>query len=79
VREECSPSACPALLSSRFIERDFPREQWLDFSIRKEILWESDTASNSEVSAKEVEFIRSFRSNDPDIGYNQWPKSGRRE
>jgi hypothetical protein len=56
------------------IERDFSREQRRAFTIRKEILLESDIASDSEVSAKEVEFIRVLRSNDPDIGYNQWPR-----
>jgi hypothetical protein len=61
---------------SRLIERDFSREERRDFAIRKEILWESETASYSDVSAKEVEFIRALRSNDPNIGYNQWPKRG---
>ncbi|MCK9570544.1 GIY-YIG nuclease family protein [Candidatus Pacearchaeota archaeon] len=59
---------------SELIEKDFSREQRRDFTIRKEILWESNTASDSEVSAKEVEFIRVLRSNNPDIGYNQWPR-----
>jgi hypothetical protein len=59
---------------SRLIERDFSREQRRDFTIRKEILWESDIASDSEVSAREIEFIRVLRSNDPGIGYNQWPR-----
>ena len=60
--------------NSKLIEHDFSREQRRDFTIRKEILWESDSASDSEVSAKEVEFITSLRANDPAIGYNQWPK-----
>ncbi len=64
---------------SRLIERDFSREQRRDFTIRKEILWESDTASDSEVSAREIEFIRILRSNDPDIGYNQWPRRNDKE
>jgi len=59
---------------SEFIEKDFSREQRRDFTIRKEIIWESDVASDREVSAKEIEFIRVLRSNDPDIGYNRWPK-----
>ncbi|MFC2106441.1 GIY-YIG nuclease family protein [Candidatus Bipolaricaulota bacterium] len=62
--------------SSELIAEDFTREQRRDFTIRKEILWESETASHSEVSQKEVEFIRKFRSNDPAIGYNRWPKAG---
>jgi hypothetical protein len=64
---------------SRLIEKDFSREQRRDFIIRKEILWESETASDSEVSAKEVEFIRALRSNDPNIGYNQWPRQSPRQ
>jgi hypothetical protein len=49
-------------------------EQQQDFVIRREILWKSDTAADSEVNIKEVELIRSLRSNDPAIGYNRWPK-----
>lgn len=50
------------------------RKQRRDFSIRKEILWESPTASDAEVSQKEVEFIVKLRANDPAVGYNRWPK-----
>ena len=60
--------------SSELIAQDFTRDQMRDFTIRKEILWESESATKSEVSQKEIEFIRQFRSNDPSIGYNQWPK-----
>jgi hypothetical protein len=63
--------------ADKLIEKDFPREQRRDFTIRKELLWESETASDGEVNQKEVEYIRSFRSNDPSIGYNQWPKFSR--
>lgn len=45
-----------------------------DYTLRKEILWESDSATEAELSAKEVEMIRLYRSNDPAIGYNRWPK-----
>jgi len=61
-------------VDSRFIEEDFTREERRVFVVRKEILWESDTASDMEVGRKEVEFIRSLHSNDPTIGYNRWPK-----
>jgi len=60
--------------NSMLIEKDFTREQSLDFTIRIEILWESETATDKEVNKKEVDYIRSFKSNDPSIGYNQWPK-----
>ena len=59
---------------SRLIEADFTREEMRSFTIRKEILWESETATDQEVNRKEVEFINAFRSNDPAIGYNRWPK-----
>jgi len=60
--------------SSELIEKDFSEEQMLDFSIRKEILWQSFSASDAEVNTLEVQFIREYRSNDPSVGYNQWPK-----
>lgn len=60
--------------SSELIAQDFTQEERRDFTIRKEILWESSTASQSEVNQREIEFIRRFRSNDPSVGYNQWPK-----
>ncbi|MBI1812017.1 MAG: GIY-YIG nuclease family protein [Nitrospirae bacterium] len=59
---------------SKLIEKDYTREQRRDFTIRKEIIWESDTANDQEVNQKEIEFINHHRSNDPTIGYNQWPK-----
>jgi hypothetical protein len=59
---------------SKLIEEDFTREQRRDFTIRREILWESETASDSELNQKEVGFIVALRSNDPAIGYNRWPK-----
>ena len=60
--------------SSDLIAKDFTREERRDFTIRKEILWESESASDAEVAQKEVEFIRDLRANDPALGYNQWPK-----
>jgi hypothetical protein len=59
---------------SELIARDFTREQRRDFTIRRQILWESETASDGEVSQREVEYIRQHKSNDPAVGYNQWPK-----
>jgi hypothetical protein len=56
------------------IEKDFTREQKHDFTIRKEILWESETASIGEVYQMEYKLIREFQSNNPDKGYNRIPK-----
>ena len=61
--------------SSVLIAKDFTREQRRSFTVTREILWESDSASEAEVRSKELEYIKSLRSNDPAIGYNQWPKS----
>jgi hypothetical protein len=59
------------------IAEDFTREQRKDFSIRREILWESETATDTEVNQKEMEYISVLRSNDPAIGYNRWPRHQR--
>ena len=60
--------------SSKLIADDFTREQRQDFTIRKEILWESETTTSAEVTVKEIEFILALKSNDPAIGYNRWPQ-----
>lgn len=51
-----------------------PEQVRRDYTIRKEILWESEDCSEAELSKKEVEYIRAFNSNDPEAGYNRWPK-----
>jgi hypothetical protein len=51
-----------------------PDEIRKDYNIRKEILWEAPDCEESELSKKEVELIKEFRSNDPEIGYNLWHK-----
>lgn len=56
------------------IAEDFTREQRRDFSVRREIIWESETATDAEVNQKEIEFINALKANDPAIGYNRWPK-----
>ena len=59
--------------SSALIARDFTRERRRDFTVRRELLWESEDASREEVDRKELECILAHRSNDPSVGYNQWP------
>ncbi|MCB1522287.1 MAG: GIY-YIG nuclease family protein [Hyphomicrobiaceae bacterium] len=61
-------------LDPSIIARDFTREQRRVFTITREILWEVESAALSDVIAKEIEFIRAWRANDPAIGYNRWPK-----
>lgn len=60
--------------SSKLIAADFTPDELRDFTIRREILWQSATASKSKVSAVEKDFILRLRSNDPAVGYNRWPK-----
>jgi len=55
--------------SSALIAEDFPPDARRTFTITREILWESATATPTEVISKELEFIRLHRSNDPSIGY----------
>ncbi len=64
---------------SKLIEKDFTRDQRRNFVIRKEILFESEDASDSEINKLEIEYITKHNSNDPKIGYNQWPKFKQRE
>jgi len=59
---------------STLIEADFSANEIRDFTIRKQIIWESETATDSEVTLHEIKFITEYKSNDPQIGYNRWPK-----
>lgn len=45
-----------------------------DYTVRKQILWESASCSEAELARKEVELIRQHESNNPEVGYNRWPK-----
>lgn len=54
--------------NSKLIEKDFTREERRNFTIRKEIIWELETATDKEVNRKEVEYIRHYQSNAPNIG-----------
>jgi hypothetical protein len=46
---------------------DFTDLEKLDFTIRREIIWQSEIATDSEVNKKEVEFIKKYQSNNPEI------------
>lgn len=57
------------------IEADFPtRAERRSIAITREILWESDSASDAEVRRVERAKIVELRANDPAIGYNRSPK-----
>lgn len=58
--------------SSELIARDFTPEERMDMTIRREVIFMSDEAS--EINRMESVLIREYQSNNPDVGYNQWPK-----
>ena len=41
---------------------------------RKEILWESETATKAETLAREIKLIRETGATNPEIGYNLPPR-----
>lgn len=55
--------------SNELVSADFTKEQLSNLTLTKDILFES--ADKAEVSKKEHEIIKLYKSNDPDIGYNR--------
>jgi hypothetical protein len=55
--------------NTKLVEADFTNEQQRNFTIHKEILFESE--SKHEISKMESQLILELRANDPSIGYNQ--------
>ncbi|MGV0675839.1 GIY-YIG nuclease family protein [Mycolicibacterium fortuitum] len=45
-----------------------------ELTLCKEILWESETASDAEVRAMEIKLIRETGANNPAVGYNLSPR-----
>ena len=66
-------SANPALIAT-----DFDEAERGDFTIRRVVLWRSDTATRQEVTRVEIEWILKLRANDPAVGYNRWPRYERK-
>lgn len=64
-----SPSAAEEIASDHSLDRED-----LTFTIRKEILWESESAADTEVRAMETKLIRDTGANNPEIGYNKTPR-----
>jgi hypothetical protein len=58
--------------NSDLIAQDFTHEQRQVFTITREVLFESEDASI--INKLESEYILKHQSNNPDIGYNKWPK-----
>ena len=59
--------------SDELIAKDFNEEQRQSFTVTRDILWRSETASRAEINQVEIDFILRYRANDPSVGYNQFP------
>ena len=59
-------------VNNNLVVQDFTPEQQKDFTVRKQIIFESENAD--EVSKIEAQLIIEHSSNNPAIGYNRWPK-----
>jgi hypothetical protein len=56
------------------IEKDYSEAEMKHFTIIKEIIWESNNATNKEVYDKEMKLIEELEANNPAKGYNLSPK-----
>lgn len=63
---------CFGSVNSALVAQDFSEEEQRDFSIRKQIIFESDSAG--EINRMEAQLIAEHNANNPAIGYNKWPK-----
>jgi len=43
---------------NKILESDFSNDEKKDFTIRREILWQSEEADDEEVNQKEIEYIK---------------------
>ncbi len=55
----------------RDVKADYKNVKTPHFVIKKEILWESETADDEDVAKREAAYIRIFNSDNPKIGYNR--------
>ena len=59
--------------SSELIARDFSWDERQIFTVTREILW-SGVGTQSEITRIEIDWIRRLDSNNPNVGYNQFPR-----
>lgn len=57
--------------NDEYIAEDFSEQERIDMTIRRQIIWESETASIDEVNRKEIELIKKFNSYSKEVGYNR--------
>ena len=63
----------PSIRAKERIAADHPHHRQ-GLTVRKEILWESDSATDTEAREWERVFIRLHGANNPAIGYNLTPR-----
>jgi hypothetical protein len=59
-------------VDSAYVAADFSEVEMMSFTVTKDIIFSSDDTKI--INKREVELIREYESNNPDIGYNKWPK-----
>jgi hypothetical protein len=59
-------------VNDELVKKDFTQEQMKSFTITKQILFESE--DTDEINKYEVNLIVELQANNPEIGYNKWPK-----
>lgn len=59
-------------VNSELVAKDFSEAQMRDFSVRKQIIFESESVE--EINKIESKLIVEHGANNPEIGYNKWPK-----
>lgn len=59
--------------AGKLIEADFSPAERARFTITREVLWSSETASARDLHAKETAFIVALQANHPGRGYNRRP------
>ena len=69
----CTYFGSPSQKTKERINADLA-ECRMDITVRKEILWESETATDEEVRMVEIRMIRETGANDPSVGYNLTPR-----
>ncbi|HYA65308.1 MAG TPA: GIY-YIG nuclease family protein [Burkholderiaceae bacterium] len=74
VKDLTDSITCFGQVSEPLVAKDFTRKQRRDFTVRREIIWESETATDEEVAHVEAAYIRALGANDPKMGYNEWPE-----
>lgn len=59
-------------VNSQLVAKDFSEQRMRDFTVRKQIIFESESAE--EINKIEAQLIVEQGANNPEFGYNKWPK-----